>query len=164
VKLIKNNIILMFLFALFIIIGCNRSSPSESTFVPPKDKMITKEMAKRYAEVSVALTKAVEEEAVIIEEFREKYNISLDMRELNDREFREKHPEIVKDWEKIQKDWQSKQDAVYERLKMSEEEWDWIANSLIMPRNRPMQEFIRKEIERIEKEDLQQQTQTKDNK
>jgi hypothetical protein len=164
VKLTKNNTILMFLYTLFIIIGCNKSSPSESTFVPPKDKMVTKEMAKRYAVVSVALTKAVEEEAIIIEEFREKYNISLDMKELADREFREKHPEIIKDWEKIQKDWQSKQNAVYEKYGMNEEEWDWIANSLIMPRNRPMQEFIRNEIDRIEKEGLQQQTQTRDNK
>lgn len=158
-KLIKNDAIQIFIISLFfLIIGCNESTPSESTFMPPKDKMVTKEMAKRYAEVSVALTKAVEEEAIIIEEFREKYDISLDMKELNDREFREKHPEIVKDWEEIQKDWQSKQDAIYKRLGMSEEEWDWIANSLIMPRNRPIQEFIRKEIERIEKEDLQQQT------
>jgi hypothetical protein len=164
VKLIKKIAIQMFLLALFIIIGCNKSSPSESTFVPPNDKMVTREMAKRYAEVSVALTKAVEEEAVVIEEFREKYNISLDMNELNDREFREKHPEIIKDWEEIQKDWQLKQNAVYEKFGMSEEEWDWIAGSLIMPRNRPMQEFIRKEIERIEKEGFQQQTQTKDNK
>lgn len=151
-KQIKNALFLIFSFIIFIA-GCNKNSPSESTFLPPKDKMITKEMAMRYAMVSVALTKAVEEEAVIIEDFREKYNISLDMNELNDRGFKENNPEIIAEWERIQKDWQEKQASVYEKHGMSEEEWDWIAGSLILPRNRPMQEFIRKEIERIEKEE-----------
>jgi len=115
-----------------------------------------------YARVSVALTKAVEEEAAIIEDFREKCNISLDMNELNDRKFKEENPEVMAEWERIQKDWQERQALVYERYGMSEMEWDWIAGSLIMPRNRPMQEFIRKEIEQIEREEFQIQTQTTD--
>ncbi len=153
----KNVVFIIFLFSIFIT-GCNNSSPSESAFEPPKDKIVTKEMAKSYARVSIALTKAVEEEAAIIEDFREECNISLDMNELNDRDFKEKHPEIIAEWDRIQKDWQTKQASVYERYGMSEKEWDWIAGSLIMPRNRPMQEFIRKEFERIEKEESPKQT------
>jgi len=151
----KNMAFLILIFISFYIIGCDNNPPSQTTFIPPKDKIVTREMAKRYARVSAALTKAVEEEAVIIEDFREKRNISLDMNELNDREFKEKHPEVIAEWKGIQEDWQKKQTAVYENYGMREEEWDWIAGSLIMPRNRPMQEFIRKEIERIEKEEYQ---------
>lgn len=151
----KNMAFLILIFISFYIIGCDNDPPSQTTFIPPKDKIVTREMAKRYARVSAALTKAVEEEAVIIEDFREKHNISLDMNELNDREFKEKHPEVIAEWEGIQEDWQKKQTTVYENYGMREEEWDWIAGSLIMPRNRPMQEFIRKEIERIEKEEYQ---------
>ena len=151
----KNMAFLILIFISFYIIGCDNNPPSQTTFIPPKDKIVTREMAKRYARVSAALTKAVEEEAVIIEDFREKHNISLDMNELNDREYKEKHPEVIAEWEGIQEDWQKKQTAVYENYGMMEKEWDWIAGSLIMPRNRPMQEFIRKEIERIEKEEYQ---------
>lgn len=156
------NIVLLIFLLIIAIVGCDNNSPSESRFTPPKNKMITKEMATRYARVSVALTKAVEEEAAIIEDFREKCNISLDMNELNDRKFKEENPEVMAEWERIQKDWQERQASVYGRYEMSEKEWDWIAGSLIMPRNRPMQEFIRKEIERIEREEFQIQTQAID--
>ncbi|MCK4422189.1 hypothetical protein KAW48_10360 [candidate division WOR-3 bacterium] len=149
-------------FLLISFSGCNESSSPASNFRPPKDKIITREMAKKYAVVSVALTEAVGEEAVIIEDFREKRNISLDMNELNDRTFKKEHPDIITEWNKIQSDWKEKQASIYKEFGMSEEEWDWIAGALIMPRNRPMQEFIRKEIERIEEEGFQKETQTTD--
>lgn len=161
--LLKNAFLLTLFFVIFIA-GCQNNSPSESTFIPPKDKIVTKDMATRYAIVSVALTEAVEEEAGIIEDFRGKYNISLDMNELNDRGFKKAHPEVISEWGRIQEEWQEKQVSIYEKYGMSEKEWDWIAGALIMPRNKPMQEFIREEIERIGKEESQKGIQTTGNK
>ncbi len=159
----KNGLFFLILVLIATFIGCKENSPPEAKFIPPKNKIVIKEMAKRYAQTSVALTKAVEEEAALLEDFRKKRNISLGMEELSDREFREKHSEIIAEWDSLQEEWEKKQKSIYKKYEMDEEEWDWIAGALIMPRNRPMQDFIREEIERLKKEEVQRPKQTTDN-
>lgn len=150
VRMFKNLGLLAFLI---LLIGCNNNPGSQKEgFTPPKDNIVTEKMAKRYAKVSVALTEAVKEQAAELQSFREKYNISETMNELSDKSFQKEHPEIMSEWNSLQKSWEEKQDKVYTKYGMSEDEWDWIASALLMPRNKPKQEFIRKEIERLKKE------------
>lgn len=166
IKKDKLYILNLILYSLLIIIACDGvgENPENTEFTPPDDKIVTREMAKRYAKVSVALTEAVEKEASRIDEFRNKYKISLEMGELKDPEFRKNNPEAIKEWNKIQENWKGIQDSIYREHDMSEEEWDWIAEALILPRNRPMQKFIRKEIDKLESSQSQPEKQTTDSK
>jgi alkylhydroperoxidase/carboxymuconolactone decarboxylase family protein YurZ len=148
----RNQIVklMLFLILLVFVFGCKKTSKSK--FIPPKDGKVTEEMAKRYVKVSVALTKIAESEAVKLGELRKKYGISPGMTELNDNEYKEKHPEVVAAWESLREDWERKHDSVYKALDMREEEWDWIASAIISRENRDIRSFIEKEFERVKNE------------
>jgi hypothetical protein len=145
----RNQIVKLILFLILLVFVFDCEKIGKSKFVPPKDGKVTEEMAKRYVQVSVALTKIAESEAVKLGELRKKYEISPGMAELNDNEYKEKHPEVVTAWESLRKNWERKQDSVYKALDMSEEEWDWIASAIISSENRDIRSFIEQEFERI---------------
>jgi hypothetical protein len=139
----------IFVCALFVfIVGCKK----EGKFIPPTDGVVTKRMAERYVKVSIALTELAESETVKLAELRKKYGISQGMAELKDEEYKEQYPEVVAAWDDILEDWNRKQDSIHKTLGMSEEEWDWIAGAIIMPKNKEVRDFIREEFDRIKAE------------
>jgi hypothetical protein len=148
----RNQIVkLMFLVALLSAsFGCKNIGKSK--FTPPEDGLVTKEMAVRYVRVSVALTRIAENEAVRLGELRKKYGISPGMAELNDKEYKEKYPQVVAAWDSLREDWDREQDSVYKVLGMSEEEWYWIAGAIITRENKTIRQFIGEEFERIKNE------------
>lgn len=137
---------IMLTFAFFEI-GCKRNK-----FTPPKDGIVTKEMARRYVTVSVALTKIAEEQALKLAELRKKHGISSTMAELSDSEYVAKYPGVVATWDSLRAEWDRKQDSVYKEFGMPEEEWDWIAGAIISYDNREIRGFIIEEFERVKKE------------
>lgn len=135
-------------FVLFVFTaGCEKGE-----FNPPKDGIVTKQMAERYVRVSIALTELTESETVKLAELRKKHGISQGMSELNDEEYKKKYPEIVAAWDSILEDWEIKQDSVHKALGMSEAEWDWIAGAIIMHKNKEIRKFIQEEFDRIKAE------------
>lgn len=155
----KNRLLkAIMVLALFVfVIGCK-----EKEFTPPEDEMVTKEMAERYVEVSLALTELAQSETVKLVELRKKYGISSGMSELHDSEYQEKYPEVVAEWNSILEDWKRKQDSVHRELGMSEKEWDWIAGAIILNKNKDIRKFIQEEFERRKEEKDSLPTQTKD--
>jgi hypothetical protein len=144
-----------FILAIFVfIVGCKNGE-----FNPPKDEIVTKQMAERYVRVSIALTELAESETVKLAELRKKHGISQGMAELNDEEYKEKYPEVVAAWDSILEDWKMQQDSVHKALGMPEVEWDWIAGAIIMPKNKEIRKFIQEEFDRIKegKDSLQTQ-------
>lgn len=147
IRVIKYFLILALVGLIF---SCQKKEQAEKNkFTPPEDNLITKEMAKRYAKVSLALTEIAESEAVNLADFRQKYDISSSMSELDDSEYKKEHPEVAAVWDSLQENWYKRQDSVFSKYGMSEEEWDWIAGALIMPKNKPMREFIVGEFKRL---------------
>jgi hypothetical protein len=59
---------------------------------------------------------------------------------------------VVAAWDSILEHWNKRQDSIHKALRMSEEEWDWIAGAIIMSKNKEVREFIREEFDRIKKE------------
>jgi hypothetical protein len=142
------EIILVFItVSVFLSFGCDKDE-----FTPPEDGLVTREMAERYVEVSIALTKIIEDQVVKLSEFREKYGVSSSLSEFNDPEYKEKNPAAVAAWDSMQVIWNKKQDSVYHELGMSEEEWNWIAGAIITRKNSEIRQFIISEFERAEKE------------
>jgi len=141
-----------FAVIMLVFAGCKNKNNNKNLegFIPPSDGLIRKSQAARYVNVSVALNKAVNDEAKRIEEFRKKYNISEDMNEIYDEKYKKAHPEVEKAWEKLNKKWKIVQDSIYKTNNMSEKEFNWVAGALINPKNKPMQEYIERQIRRLE--------------
>lgn len=155
---IKEIIFVFITISVFLSVGCG-----EKEFTPPEDGLVTQEMAERYVEVSIALTRIIEDQVVKLVDFREKYGVSSGLEEFNDQEYKEKNPDVVAAWDSIQADWNRKQDLVYREHGMSEEEWNWIAGAIISHQNKEMRQFIISEFERAKKEEDSLPQQTKDN-
>ncbi len=132
---------------IFLMTGCKKGK-----FKPPKDGIVTKEMAERYVTVSVALTKIAEDQALKLAELRKKHGISSTMAELSDSEYVAKYPGVVAAWDSLRAEWDRKQDSVYKEFGMPEEEWDWIAGAIISYENKEIRGFIIEEFERVKKE------------
>ena len=144
---IREIICLFIAVSVFLTVGCG-----EREFTPPEDGLVTQEMAERYVEVSLALTKIIEDQVVKLAEFREKYGVSPSLTEFNDEEYKEKHPAVMASWDTIQVVWNKKQDSVYNELGMREEEWNWIAGAIITHKNNEIRQFIISEFERVKTE------------
>lgn len=144
---IREIICVFIVVSVFLTVGCG-----EREFTPPEDGLVTKEMAGRYVEVSLALTNIIEDQVVKIVEFREKYGVSSSLSEFNDEEYKAKNPEVVAAWDSMQVVWNKKQDSVYNKLGMSEEEWNWIAGAIIMHKNNEIRQFIISEFEKAKTE------------
>ena len=150
------EIILVFIaVSIFLSVGCDKNE-----FSPPEDGLVTREMAERYVKVSLALTRIIEDQVVKLSDFREKYGVSSSLSEFNDPEYKKNNPTVVAAWDSMQVVWEKKQDSVYNKLDMSEEEWNWIAGAIITHKNNEIRQFIISEFERAEKEvdSLPQQT------
>jgi len=139
------------LTALLIVGGCSKKKENAKTqrtgtslFTPPADGKITKDMADRYVAVSRALNKAVFEQSKKIETFRKRYKLSEDMTELLDSTYIKTHPVVVKEWNSLNKEWEKKQNEIYKRIGMSEDEFNWVAGALINKNNAEMQDYISK--------------------
>ncbi len=139
------------LAALLIVGGCSKKKEntktqktSTSSFTPPADGKITKDLADKYVAVSRALNKAVFEQSKKIEAFRKRYKLSEDMTELLDSTYIKTHPVVVKEWNSLNKEWEKKQDEIYKSIGMSEDEFNWVAGALINKNNADMQAYISK--------------------
>jgi hypothetical protein len=152
---IKEIILVFIAVSLFLSVGCDKNE-----FTPPEDGLVTREMAERYVKVSLELTRIIEDQVVKLSDFRKKYGVSSSLSEFNDPEYKEKNPAVVAAWDSMQVVWDEKQDSVYNKLGMSEEEWNWIAGAIITHKNNEIRQFIISEFERAEKEvdSLPQQT------
>uniref|UniRef100_A0A7C4Y537 Uncharacterized protein n=1 Tax=candidate division WOR-3 bacterium TaxID=2052148 RepID=A0A7C4Y537_UNCW3 len=139
---------LFLLLFLIYFVNC-KEEKKEGKFTPPKDGIIRKEMADRYINVAVAFDRIVKEQGERINDFKKKYKLSDNLDEIYKAEFRQKHPEIIKEWEEINGNWNAIEDSIYKAFNTSEEEFQWVASALIAPKNKPMQEYIQKRISEL---------------
>ncbi len=142
----KKIILLAFLF--LMVNGC-KEKKTDGKFNPPRDGLIRKEMADRYIKISVEFDKILKLQSERMNEFKKKYKLSENLEELYKAEFRQKNPDIVKEWEEINSTWSNAEDSIYKMCGSSEEEFTWIASALINPKNKPMQEYIQRRISEL---------------
>lgn len=142
---------IVLLFGLIILIGC-KEKKTDGKFNPPRDGLIRKEMADRYINVSIQFEKVLKMQSEKISEFKKKYKLSENLEEIYKAEFRNKNPDIVKEWEEINSIWSNLEDSIYKANGTSDEEFTWIASALISPKNKPMQEYIQRRISELSRE------------
>ncbi len=143
---------MIFLITLFFLTGCKEKKEG-GKFTPPRDGLIRKEMADRYIKVSVEFEKVLKLQSEKISEFKKKYKLSENLEELYKAEFRQKNPDIVKEWDEINAMWNNAEDSIYKLYGSSDEEFTWIASALINPKNKPMQEYIQRRITELTREE-----------
>ena len=107
---------------------------------------ISEEDKQKYIQVCILLEKAVQEHTSVLEEFKKKYGLSENMAELADSVYREKHPEVVKAWEEIQEKWNAKEQEIYKKVGITDEEFLRIASALTDPANADIQKEIEQAI------------------
>ncbi len=144
------NYLLIFFGVLLIATGCSKKQENAKkvaatgSFKAPANGKITKDMAEKYVAVSKALNKAVFEQSKKIEAFRKRYKLTEDMTELLDSTYIKTHPVTVKEWKRLNKEWEKKQNEIYKNIGMSEDEFNWVAGALIEEKNADMQQYITK--------------------
>lgn len=138
----------MVIFVFLILAGCKEKKEG-GKFTPPRDGLIRKEMADRYIKVSIEFEKILKLQSDKISEFKKKYKLSENLEEIYKAEFREKNPDMVKEWEEINSLWSNAEDSIYKACGSSDEEFTWVASALINPKNKPMQEYIQRRINEL---------------
>ena len=150
----KKIFFITIIMTVLILTGCQPGSAAERMnmndskeihmvkFTPPADGLITEKQSDRYIAVAKDLNNAIMEQVNIMQDFYSKHGISgkEEIETLKDNEG------AMKEWDAIIKSWENKEKTIYEKNKMSSEEFDWIAASLIDEKNKAIQQKIEKQL------------------
>lgn len=133
-----------------VMIGCEvTEGPKQNIkreFVPPEDGKITSQMASAYIDASRYLLEEIKKHEKSIIEFAEIHNLSQDLSELADSEYRESHGDIVRAWDQLVSSWKEVEDNAYKKANITEEEFNWIGGALTDPINKDVQDRVAKEL------------------
>jgi len=149
-KILMNRLFPLFLF--LIILGCG-SSDEEATkrFTPPADGKITNEMVDKYVKASQALMEAIKIHTERMNEFREKQGLQdSDLIKLTDSTYRAEHPNVIREWDRLQETWKQEEKKAYRIAAISEDEFTWVASALTDTINLEVQKEIEKKLEEIQ--------------
>lgn len=140
------------LLLLLTILGCGSSEQkSKKSFVPPADGKITNEMVDRYVKASQALMEAIKVHTERMNKFRESYGFQdSDLIRFTDSTYRVEHPNVIREWDKLQERWKQEEQKAYRVAGISEDEFTWIASALIDTINSEIQKDIEKRLEAIQ--------------
>ena len=116
---------------------------TEPSYTPPSDGKIIQQQAEAYIRVAELLNERVLEQEKAIHEFAKTYDLSDDLRELQDSLFIKGHPEVEEKYKKLFEDSQKRLDEVYNEIGLSEDEFTWIGGALADTINQE----IRKKVE-----------------
>lgn len=139
-----------YLLPIILLMSCEvTEAPKQvgkSKFISPKDNRITEEMTRSYIDASKYLLEAIASQKKSIEEFINKYNLSQDLSELADSVYKETHQDVIKAWNEIVKDWEKNEKNAYKKAGITEEEFNWIGGALTDSANKDVQEKIAKAL------------------
>jgi len=139
-----------FLIPVVLLIGCEVTEgprlPQKSEFISPKDNRITEEMARSYVNASKYLLEAIVGHEKSLEEFIKRYNLSQDLSEVTDSVYREAHRDVAKAWDELVKGWEKSEKDAYKKAGVTEEEFNWIGGALTDSINKDIQEEIAKAL------------------
>lgn len=148
--------IIFIIIAVMLITGCepsenakNIANPQENmedvqmqAFTPPADGMITPVQADKYIQVAKDFNSAIMDQVKIMDDFYKKYSIT-GKEEISKLEGNDK---AMEEWENIKGLWTKKEVKIYSDNNMTSEEFDWIAQALIDPKNSDIQKKIEKAL------------------
>lgn len=134
--------------AILLFIGCSKESPKEEAaeFKPPEDGRITMERAQVYVQASNYLMEAIKKHEIDMEGFAERYKLSEDLSELSDSTYCDRHPEVVRAWERLQARWREYELEAYKKAGISEDEFNWIGGALADTVNKDIQTWVQEEL------------------
>lgn len=140
------------LLLLLTILGCGGSEEeSKKSFMPPANGKITYEMADKYVKVSQALMDAIKIHTGRMNKFRERHGLKdSDLIKLTDSTYRAEHPNVIREWDKLQERWKQEENKAYKVAGISEDEFTWIASALTDTVNSEVQKEIEKKLEEIQ--------------
>jgi len=150
-KALVNKILPLLL--LLTILGCGSSEEeSKKSFVPPANGKIADEMADKYVKVSQALMDAIKIHTERMNKFRERHGLKdADLIKLTDSTYRVEHPNVIREWDKLQERWKQEENKAYKIADVSEDEFTWIASALTdTVKNAEIQKKIEKRLEEIQ--------------
>ncbi|MCK4353490.1 hypothetical protein KAW65_08810 [candidate division WOR-3 bacterium] len=137
---------------ILLFIGCSEKSPKESEFKPPEDGKITPEMVDAYVNASKYLMEAIALQEKEIEKFVHRHKIGDDLSEFSDSTYCNKHPQVLKAWQRLQERWSKFEFAAYKKAPISEAEFNWIGGALTDTVNKAIQIQIAQKLKEIIRE------------